>query len=369
MTLRILSPLTWREPSQSAAARVRFYVVARLHDGYTVWRGRFDCRDDVDTFLWALATGSLYQDRGVWELPRPHWRPCMGEHLVYEFVSTTVLTTPTGSNQTGTTDPTWNNADNSIETLGAGASGGNTSAPGQGTGGGGGAENKATNVTLGGTFVWRTGTGGPATLSADANGTDGGDTWCNGTTLAGSSAGSKGGSAGLFGASGASVNGGAGGLGASGVGSSNNNGGRGGNVVTPVGGTTNRTGGGGCAGSTGAGVAGGDITSLATNPNDTAGGAGDAGAGGAGGAAPGGAGDNGLEWGTSGSGGGGGGRAGAGGLYGGGGGGGSGGFGGGAGQGGAIRFRWTPTITFIQSGDDSGALIANARHRRNVPVG
>lgn len=234
------------------------------------------------------------------------------------------IVSPTGSNQSSTSPADWCNSNNLVETIGAGASGGAVRASGsRGAGGGGGAYNAISNFTFAApgttTYTWQVGIGGPTTggVTAATSGTTGGDTWFNGTTLGGSSVGSKGGTQGTASTS-VDVTGGAGGVAASGVGSGFN-GGRGGNTS---GGSA--TGGGGAAGSFGAGGNGGDAAA-----NTTAGGQGDNGHGGAGGAAGNNAGSAGTEWdATHGSGGGGGGNnangavtAGSGGLYGGGGGG------------------------------------------------
>jgi len=81
----------------------------------------------------------------------------------------------------------WNSADNSIETIGAGAGGSNADVNFAGSGGGGGAYSKVSNLAgLSGTLTVQVGSAGSA-------GTAGGDTWFNGALLAASSVGAKGG--------------------------------------------------------------------------------------------------------------------------------------------------------------------------------
>lgn len=320
---RILLPVPkaeWRTPSRAQPKdcfgnenRTRFRLRARLHDGHVVWRGWFDDRDDADAFLTAIALGTLHQQPDLWRLPTPQWYPDLGERLSYDFATVTFLTSPTGSNQTYTSPSDWNNSNNNIQTLGSGGSGGvvvTTSGGKHVTGGGGGAWNKTTNLSFATpgttTATYRIATGATAASSTTFSvGNDGGDSWFNGTTLAASSVGSKGGLAG--GAAAGSVSGGAGGTGLSGIGSSSNNGGRGGNLTGASG--SGASGGGGAAGSTGAGNAGADSTSTSTVY--TNGGSGDAGSGGSSGtgsATVPTSGGDGTEWdGSHGSGGGGGG--------------------------------------------------------------
>lgn len=382
---KILLPVhdyEWRAPSQAQPKdcfgrenHTRFRVRARLNDGYVKWCGWFDDRADFDAFLWAIATGSLQYERELWRLPSPWWDPEFGEDVTYEFVTQVFLSTASSSPYTSPSD--WNNASNSIETLGAGASGGaNRASVGTGlaSGGGGGAWNKILTfsfaspgtttavftVGVGGTTVQKTGTDGSTTGNA------GGDTFFNGATLGASSVGSKGGGAGQAGTA-VTVNGGTGGVGASGVGTSSNDGGRGGNLS----GTVNsrcKTGGAGAAGSTGAGNQGVDLSSGTNVTSD--GGSGDAGSGGSAGVASTSAGGNGTEWdGTHGSGGGGGAASGtafAGGNYGGGGGGAvsTSTANSGAGIGGQIYLQYTPTgVTFF------GGQIFELPGRKSAVIG
>jgi hypothetical protein len=269
-----------------------------------------------------------------------------------------------GSNETYTSDATWNNANNKIETIGAGASGGahrDTLVSRDASGGGGGAYNSITNFTFATpgttTATFRIGLGGAAIVqstSADTSGNDGGDTWFNDTafpTTGSNKVGAKGGVHGTAGA--ATQTGGAGGASGSNYPVGGNSGGRGGTATTNNG---IGTGGGGAGGPSGVGGNGGDSS---TTNGTTAGGQGDATSGGTGGGAGNNNGNAGTELGDSihGCGGGGGGNsvngtttAGSGGLYGAGGGGATGQNGAGtvtsgAGKNGIIVLTWTPAPT------------------------
>lgn len=331
----------WRSPSLAQPKdqfgnenRMCFRATARLHDGHIAWRGWFEDRDDFDAFIYAMACGLLQYERKLWRLPKPWWCPDIGygEELSYDFSSLDFFTTPTGSNQTYTSKSDWNNSNNNITTVGGGASGG-SAITGHETGGGAGACNQITNFTFAApgttTATVQLATGGAAAVYAGSplNGNDGNDTWFNGTTLAASSVGSKGGVHGIAGTG--NQSGGAGGVAASGVGTAKGNGGRGGNLTGASG--NGGSGGGGAGGPDGAGAQGVDSASTSAN-NKTDGGASDNGgdAGGTAGAAGGTNGGGGTYWQASptrGLGGGGGGQAaatevgGSGGNYGGGGGG------------------------------------------------
>lgn len=300
---RVLLPqrhYEWRAPSAAQSKdcfgrenRTVFRVQACGRTGQPPWTGWFESREDVDAFLWAIVTGTLHSEPALWRLPNPCWYPEFDTDTLYAVNTFVFKTTPTGSNQTSTSPSDWDNAHNAIETIGAGGSGGRIQGlNGHGTGAGGGAWNGLGNhASLGAnftfaapgttTYVWQVGTGGggagPNTTNAD--GTDGGDTWFNATTLGASSCGSKGGTHGVQAASG-STSGGAGGVAASGVGSGKD-GGRGGNLTGTTG-PNGASGGGGAGGSTAAGAAGGD--SAGANVQ-TAGGQGDPAVGGAGGTA------------------------------------------------------------------------------------
>lgn len=341
---RILMPVPlaeWRTPSISLpkdqfgndGVRTRFRLRVRLNDGHIAWTGWFEDRDDADAFLFALASGSLRYERELWRLPTPEWHPGIGEDLSYEFATQTFLTT-TGSNQTYTKPSDWNDSNNTIESIGGGASGGvanrSTATRSFGSGGGGGGYGIYTNLTLSGNATYRIGSGGTAvnrTTAGTTAGNAGSDSWfgVSATDYASASTGATAGSAG------AAVNSGnvSGGAGGSGKGTGNFAGGAGGGV-TYGSGTNPRAGagGGGAGGLNGAGNAGATVTTSGTS-GQSAGGSGDAGSGGPAGTAGGGTGGNGTEWSASyGSGGGGGGAtftttgtSGSGGNYGGGGGG------------------------------------------------
>lgn len=317
----------WREPSQAQfkdqfgnpGIQTRFRIIARLPDGSIRWQGWIDSRHDADEFIWAAVTGLLKFNRSLWKIPSPEWHPdIIGDFWVditYEFVTTTFLTT-TGSNQTHTSTTDWNNANNSIECLGGGASGACTSGSiNHDTGGGAGSYSKITNfyfVAPGTTTAtYNVGIGGGAislggtTASA---GTNGGPTWFNNTANPGVGAdntqcSASNGTQGVAGT--ASQNGGAGGATTSSWGTTKNAGGRGGNLTGASGSAA--SGGGGAAGVAGVGGAGVDSAST-TNSTTTAGGTADNGtiAGGASLAN----GNSGTEWdGSHGSGSGGGGGA------------------------------------------------------------
>jgi hypothetical protein len=95
------------------------------------------------------------------------------------------------SGTTWTVPSDWDSANNSIQCLGGGGGGGNKS----GGGGGGSAYAKITNLTLtpGATVLIAIGAAGAGSSVADVSGTDGGDTYFNGASLAASSVGAKGG--------------------------------------------------------------------------------------------------------------------------------------------------------------------------------
>lgn len=340
---KVLMPVPrreWMPPSRAQQKtfcgdedRTRFRLRAKTHDGRMVWQGWFEDRDDADAFLFALVSGSLRYERGLWQLPTPAWHPGIGEELSYDFVTQTILTT-TGSNQTYTKPADWNNADNTVECIGAGGSGGvgsrlGTATTALGSGGGGGGYGVYTNLTLSGNATYRCGTGGTSvnrTTTGVTAGVAGGDTWfgVGATSYASASVGGTGGGAGN-GNNQATSGSATGGTAGAGKGTANAAGGAGGDITVT---NTNRygSGGGGAGGPNGAGNAG--VSYSGTSAGNSNGGSGDAGSGGSAGVAPGGAGGNGTEWTTHGCGGGGAGSstttvavAGSGGNYGGGGGG------------------------------------------------
>jgi hypothetical protein len=270
----------WRTPSQAQPKNIfghenqtRFSATARFHDGYIVWRGWFDDRNDFDAFIRGIVTGLIHYERPLWRLPTPWWHPDIDAPLGYEFLTTQFIT----SGATWPVPPDCVGVNNLsgefIDTIAAGGSGGMNSSTG--SGGSGGAWSRITTLALtpSGTINIGVGTGGAGYTGASAgrNGNAGTDTWFNGSTLVAASVGAKAGGAGL--STGAAV---AGGL-ASGRPNSGNttgfNGGGSGAVTT-----SGATGGGGAAGLNGAGV-----SSAGTSGGvATAGGNGDNGSGGAG---------------------------------------------------------------------------------------
>jgi hypothetical protein len=220
--------------------------------------------------------------------------------------SPTVIVLTATSSSTWTVPSDWNSASNTIETIGAGASGDAAAQGYMAPGGGGGAWNEISNLSLtpGASISYQVGAGGASQTATlyDYPGNAGGNTWFNGTSLTSASVSSQGG--GVSAGSGAAA---PGGLASAGVGSGHN-GGAGGSVGLFG---QDSSGGGGAAGPSGPGVAGIDESSF---QSASAGGAGDNGMGGAGGTSsvtgtPG-AGGTGTEYdSTHGSGGGGGGAA------------------------------------------------------------
>lgn len=256
--------------------RTRWRLTAKLDDGFIVWRGWFDDRDDADAFLFAMASGTLEYQPALWDLPSPAWRPGMGEHLNYDFATVTFLTAVTATNWTVPVD--WNNGNNKVEAIGGGSSGDGPN----GRPGAGGAYARSNNVVLtkGASISYTAGNGGNGSTAASSSAQSGLDTTFNGgTTLAKGSPRVSNGRC-------------LGGLASTSVGDVKFSGGDGSTQANGAGG--------GAAGPNGAG-------SVTTN---YVGGVGDAGFGGAGGTNPRGTGGNGTEWdATHGSGGGGGGSS------------------------------------------------------------
>lgn len=344
----------WRTPSYAQEKdvfgnenRTRFVVSARLNDGYVVWRGWFDDRNEADAFLFALATKTLKFQRELWDYPveiwtptggygNLGWHPSIGENVTYEFATLSFLTSPTGSNGTYNIPSDWNSANNNIQAIGGSGAGGATNSPE--AGGGAGAYAKVTNLSLtaGGTATYSvgTGTGGGANGTASYfNATSLSNAQSNGSSV---SCAADGGTAGGFSGTGT------GGLATNSVGTTKYDGGTGGAKGSSGGG-----GGGGAGGPSGAGgngVAGSGSTGGAggTADNGTV-------SGGSGGS-PASAGNSGTEFdsthgcGSGGGGGNNGGSAGTGGNYGGAGGGaGTGGSGAGGAQG-IIAITYTPSV-------------------------
>lgn len=239
----------------------------------------------------------------------------------FVFLSTvSFLVSPTGSNQTLTSDPTWNNANNTIECIGGGGAGASlrqTTTPRSETGGAGGDYAKISNFsfttpgTTTATYQIATGGAGASSIFPGANG---GDTWFNSTAFptTGSAVGARGGGGGQ----GSSASTGTGGTpavnGTSFAPSGTiNGGGRGGNISGNTSSSV-ATGGGGAGGLNAAGNQGVDTTTNAAQGSN--GGQGDGTHGGSAGSGSssgsGTAGGNGTEWDAShGSGGGGGGAS------------------------------------------------------------
>jgi hypothetical protein len=194
---------------------------------------------------------------------------------VINLVNVVFLTT-TGGVLSYTVDASWNDADNSIHTIGGGGGGGIGLFAG-GAGGGGGAYSGVTNVNLtpGASVSYQVGTGG--------DGAAGGDTFFGAATLGASTVGAKGGGVGLTGVPGV------GGAAASGVGTIKFSGGDGGDVAGTSG--SNGGGGGGAAGPNGDGADGGN-GSTNFDAGGGGGGADNGAVGGNGGSGGGGAGGN-----------------------------------------------------------------------------
>jgi|GEM_PF-246961 len=166
------------------------------------------------------------------------------EPAVFEYDSDIIFLT-SGSSWTVPSD--WNSTNNKIEVIGGGGGGAVYSDDYGHGGGGGGAYSTISNLSLtpGESVEYSIGGGG-------ASGSDGGDTYFNGSSLSVSSVGAVGGSAGF------EYDGGAGGPSASSVGTTKYSGGDGGDAVGWAG-----TGGGAAAGPSGTGGDGGTVGSGA----------------------------------------------------------------------------------------------------------
>lgn len=295
----------WREPSlaqpkdQFGNQNRTIFTIAARRSGRTVWRLWFDSRDDADFFLHSLINWQLYDTpipREDWRLPNKIWGdPELWPGLDLDFATVTFLTTTSASNQTWTVASDWNSSDNTVTVIASGASGGTrggstaSSTSAAATGGSGAGCSQQTNITLtpGGSATYRLPDGGAGVSSPNGVsnfGNSGADAWFNGTTLAGSSVGAKGGAAGEAGT--ASRTGIAGGAAASGVGAVKYSGGASGDVT--VAGSAAASGGGGAASPNGDGVASANVTNSASD-------------GGAGGPPSGGAGSSGLTSGGTGT--------------------------------------------------------------------
>lgn len=146
--------LEWDQPSAHGYGipnQTRFRLTARTDDGFIVWRGWFDDREDADEFLWALFTKTLQWTRALWGLPSPKWYP-MYPGLRYDFATVTFLTSPINADSIYTRPIDWNNSNNSMECIGGGGNGYSGQGVAYGGGGGGGAAySKVSNRTIGAT--------------------------------------------------------------------------------------------------------------------------------------------------------------------------------------------------------------------------
>src|SRR5438105_2792405 len=116
--------LEWDQPSARLSTfgernQTKFCLSARLTDGFLVWRGWFEDREDVDAFLWALASGTLRFERALWDLPTPSCCPGLGEAISYCLATVTFV----ASGTTFSIPSDWTSS-NIIETIGAGGNGG-----------------------------------------------------------------------------------------------------------------------------------------------------------------------------------------------------------------------------------------------------
>lgn len=336
---KFLQPIAdreWRPPSQAQEKncfghenQTRFRVRALTHDGVPRWIGIFDDRADFDAFMLAIAGDTLKWDRALWDLPNETWmpgygwgnvgwRPDLGEGLLYDFVTTSFITSGTSWSVPADCSGVSGQSGEFIDTIGAGGSGayrftGNTN------GGGGGAWSRITTLSLtpSGSVdigVGAGGSGGSGTSGSRA-GVAGGDTWFNNAVFASASVGAKGGGGGTSAATFSNAAAVSGGAAASRPNSGSTSGNSGGGVAVQTGTfVTNRgSGGGGAAGPNGNGNAATTVTG--SSGQGTNGGSGDAGSGGSVGSGvsntaggTGGTGGNGAEYDAShGSGGGGGG--------------------------------------------------------------
>lgn len=246
-TPRLLLPVPraeWRAPSLAQPKdfagnenQTRFRLTARLDDGYVVWRGWFDDRDEADAFLWALATEQLEHEPALWRLPTPMWDPDLGEGLRYEFASVTFLTT-TGSG-TYNTPTDWDNTNNNVQMI-AGGNNGNTSTVNFAADGGiAGGFSRTDTLTIAGA------------LQIQVGAANTGSTWFNGANVAGATVSATTGT--NTGNGTVKRNGGTGGAANQGTGLSGGGGGAGG----PSGNGVAGSGGNGGSGDAGAGGAGG----------------------------------------------------------------------------------------------------------------
>jgi hypothetical protein len=260
-----ISEKTWRTPSLAQpkdqlgndGIRTIFTIKAKLNDGYVVWNAFFESRDDFDAFLWAMVTKKIKYQRSLWDLPTPAWRPDIGDNLSYDFATDIRISSPVSVNTGYTLPVDFNGANNYVEVIGGGGSGGIRRSSGVRAGTGGGAGGYARVVNFGGspgaTYTYQIGAGAAGVSSASTtgiNGNTGGATWFNGATVGASSVGANPGTGGLNSTSTAVLVGGSGGVAVTGT--FGFTGGTGGTKTTTSS-VACATGGGGAAGPTGNG--------------------------------------------------------------------------------------------------------------------
>jgi hypothetical protein len=178
-----------------------------------------------------------------------------------------IILSNSGTLSSLTRPATWNDANNTIETIGAGG-GGYQFPPSNGGGGGGaGAYSKINNFTFGASEQYFIGDGGLGGQIEGSAGEDGDDTYFGGVTLATSDVGAKGGSGAI------GRNGAAGGQASQGIGTVKYSGGDGGDGA-PIGDArAGGGGGGGAAGPHGNGAQGGDNSAESQQAGSGGGGA------------------------------------------------------------------------------------------------
>lgn len=281
---RFLMPMSnkyWRTPSHAQQKDqfgnenfTRFRLRARVDDGHIVWEGWFDDRDDLDAFLWAIASETLIYEKELWELPSPEWTPDIGENIVYDFYSISYFGSPVNSLGTYTKPKDFNSGRNRITCLGGGGSGAAYFRDAgeirkAATGGGGGGCGQYANINIADDFTYyQVGGGGPGGSDSGSGnggftGQAGGASFFGNTTYSGSPVGGTGGGGGTF------INNSTrpGGTAGSWKGTSGFNGGRGGDVYYNSGSGYHATGGGGAAGWEAAGTNGVDISTNVSSSN------------------------------------------------------------------------------------------------------
>lgn len=224
--------------NQSQNMNTRVYFISLVNrDGVVKWRGFFKDQDAAERFRRCVYDG--YIPDYIRNVPVPSYVPGVtgNEDVTPILAVTEFLTSPTGSAESWTVPGDWNNADNSVECVGGGATGQNGGGAGQngGNGGGGGAYSLGNNLTLSGSANYTIGAA------------NGGDTWFDGTTIGNATVSAEGGAVQTGGAA------------ANGNGDTKYSGGNGGNDgVYNEGRNGSGGGGGGAGGPTGAGQNGGN---------------------------------------------------------------------------------------------------------------